>query len=82
MRRKWNITGRGQRPMIGCAMPATTGGPNIPSVTAAHVGTLPAAYCFWQPAVATATSAARLIPPRQKAEDRSVSYWDWELAKR
>jgi len=62
----------------GVLMPATTGGPNIPSVTAANVGTLPAPIASGQPAVATATSAAPSdSAPTKKQKIDPFSDWDW-----
>jgi HAMP domain-containing protein len=62
----------------GVLMPATTGGPNIPPVTAANVDNLPAPVASGQPAVATVTSAAPSdSAPIKKQKIDPFSDWDW-----
>jgi hypothetical protein len=59
----------------GVLVPATTGGPSIPSVTAASLAN-PAPATPEQPAVATATGTSD-SPPAKKPKIDPFSDWDW-----
>jgi len=60
----------------GVLVPATTGGPSIPSLTAASLANPAAPATSGQPAVATATGTSD-SPPAKKPKIDPFSDWDW-----